>query len=212
MLTCLTKLLLEEMPGKRPTRRAGLYFQSHLLLFLQQVRLEKPLAPLGSCACAFVYTFTPFQNVLLTVHSVYMASLWEREGELRSHLYPSDIVRRNLCVPSTRPHFTKGSQVQPAPGAAQGTQLLPGGAGGTRLQTCVLTHRPDCTRVAPTRALQHRSSLRSFPPGLGAVVGGPLALPHGGDHLVMILLVLQVPNIPNPKRGRRGSVYIFTVY
>lgn len=89
MLTCLTKLLLEEMPGKKPqmpTRRAGLYFQRLLLLFLQHVRLGKPLALLGSCACAFIYTFTPFQNVLFTVHSVYMATLWKRAKELRSHL------------------------------------------------------------------------------------------------------------------------------
>lgn len=101
---------------RMPTKRAGLYFQSCLLLFLRHVRLEKPLAPLGSCTCAFVYTFTPFQNVLFMAHSVYMASLCERGGELCSHLYPCGIVRRSLCLSRARPHFTKGSQVQPARG------------------------------------------------------------------------------------------------
>lgn len=71
---------------------------------------------------------------------------------------------------------------------------LPGGcprhiaASWYNLSSDVLTHSPDYPRVAPTRAPQHRISLCSFP-GLGAVVGGALALPHGGDHLVMILLV-----------------------
>lgn len=120
-----------------PTRRAGLYFQSRLLLFLQHVRLGKPLAPLGSCAHAFVYTFTPFQNVLFTgpfcLHGLPMG---KRGRTVFTFVPQVTLLVDSLCLPSMHPHFRKGSQVQPAPGTTQGTQLFHGGAGGTRLQTC----------------------------------------------------------------------------
>lgn len=141
-----------------PTRRAGLYFQSRLLLFLQHVRLGKPLAPLGSCAHAFVYTFTPFQNVLFTGPFCLHGFPMGKRGRTVFTFVPQvTLWVDSLCLPSTRSHFRKGSPVQPAPGTAQGTQLFHGQAGRTRLQT-VLTHSPDCTRVAPCRLHSTRAT------------------------------------------------------